>query len=109
MYAVLEYLAVVGIVWFLFLVLFAALAFWIVLTEGIKWLANFCDQILTRLVVRMRSAVDIAWARAGIRDKLSSARIVAGRPDHKRGWCSEQGHMAHAVRQFMAGHGLFRS
>lgn len=109
MYAVLEYLAVLGIVWLLFLVLFVALVFWMALTEGMKRLANFGNQILTRLIIRTKSEVNLAWARAGSRDKLSSFGIMAARADHKRGWPAGQIHMAHVVRQFVAGHGLFRS
>lgn len=109
MYAVLEYLAVVGIVWFLFLMLFVALVFWIVLTEGISWLANFGTQVITRLTVRTRPEVNIAWARARIWEKLTSSRVVAEQPDQKRGLSAEQTYMVRVRRQFVTEHGHFRN
>lgn len=109
MYAVLQYLAVVGIVWFLFLMLFVALVCWIVLTEGINWLANFGTRILTRLAVRMRPEVKIAWAWARLREKLTSSRAVSEQPGQKRGLSALQAYMVRLHRQFVTGHVLSRN
>ena len=109
MYPVLEDLAVVAIVGFFFLVLFVVLVLGLLFTEGLKWLANVGTHILGRLIVSAESKVNVARAPARIREKLSSAPAVALHPCQKRGWPAERPHMAHEVRQFVTGHGLFRS
>ncbi len=109
MYPVLEDLVVVAIVGSFFLILFVVLALWIVVTEGIKWLANFGTQMLTRALVRMGSEVKLTWARARLREKLLSLRAMAKHSDEKPGLPAERMKVARAVRQLVAAHGHFRT
>ncbi len=109
MYAILEDLVIVAVVGFFFLMLFIVLALWMVVTEGIKWLANFGTRMLTRALARLESEINIAWARARIREKLLFFRASVRQSEGKRGLPAERVHFAHAVRQFVAAHGHFRT
>lgn len=109
MYPVLEDLAFIAIVDFFLLVLFVVLVLWLLLAEGLKWLANRSTHILSRLVAWAGSEVNVRCALAYIRERVSSARAAAQHSCQKRECPAERPHMARAVRQFVTGYGLFRS
>ncbi len=108
MYSVLEDLAVVSIVGFFFLTLLIVLVLWIAVTEGMKRLANFGTRMLTRSLARMGSEVNVAWARARIREKLLSFPTSASPSDEKRGLPAGRMNLARAARQLAAAHVHFR-
>lgn len=109
MSVVIRYIAEAVTIGLFFWVLFVVLIFWAAVIRAIEWLADSNTENLVRLTVKAGSLANTAWSRSGLGERLAAFRTATQLSDQKPGLPPERLYVAHAVRQFAAGHGLFRS
>jgi hypothetical protein len=91
--------------WVVFVVLIVSAS----LIRALEWLADSYTENLARFAVRAGSMANTAWSRSHLGERLSDFRAATQRSSQKTDLPAARLKVAHALRQFVAGHGLFRS
>ncbi len=92
-----------------FWVIFVVLIVWTALVRAIEWLADSSTESVARLTVQTGSLASEAWKRSHVAGRLSAFRTATRLSDQKLDLPAERMNVAHVIRQFVDGHGLFRN
>lgn len=96
MYLILEDLAIAAVAGLFFLTLFVLSVLWMLLAEGIRWLANAVTQFLTQVTIEVGSVAKAAWSQARPGDELLALRAAVRRSRiREASWLARHVRVAH--------------